>query len=441
MSVGLEQQIRIVADAAFEQTSAVRGVAPRAAGRTPGGSLSPRGWLMVAAAVLVVVLVGAIALVAGSEEPPVVPIDPAPSTTTRVEGTIESTAVDLSGEFSARGVLSVVPLPGDEQATGLRIGGADFTAIAQLAGVERDGRVDGSSPSDWFDLVFREESVGLPESMLFIAALRDADGFEDEFGFSVLDVDRYVAVTNYLGASFDQLLFPFDVMVLGGDMTALTERAGDDSIIDIGEGADDQTNVADRTEFRPVGRPLRVGVDESRSMVAVSKSTPFVAAWLDTDGASLADVSDLAAAAAVLDRDDELYAAEFDIQNRDVSDLEPEITDERSASDFPIIEEFTTMAMGFSGVDESQRTTIVYVFADERAASASVDPIERLYAPDTEVRHTDVEGVETVGDVFLLDDVTVIGRSVAVVGHTGDGGPNEVRRVLFENLGPFIGHR
>ena len=438
MSTGLEQQIRSVADAAFEQTSPVRYVPP-VAERHAARSVSTRWWLTIAAGVLVLALVGGIVLIGGSDDAPVAPVDSSPSTTSPATGTIEQTAPDFSRQFSARGVLTMVPLPGDEPVMGVRVGGADLAAIAALTGVEPTGGDDAPS-RDWLDVLFRRDSVFLLDSMLLVEALQEPDGFEDEFGFSVLDVDRYVTATNYLGAAVDQLTFPFDAMVLGGDMAALTQRAGEDSIVDIGDAADGQADILDRSEFRPVGEPIRIGVDGSRSMVAVSKSTPFVTAWLDTDGPTMADVPDLAAAAAVLDRDDQLYTAQFDVFDRDV-DLAPDLAGQQSAADFPIVEPFTAMALGSSGVDESHRTTIVYVFADERAASASAAPIARLYAPDTEITAIELDDIETVGDVFILDEVTVVGRSVAVAGGAGDGGPNDIRRALLATFGPFIGHR
>lgn len=449
MSMDLEQQIRTLADAAFEQTSPVQFVAP-VPERVAAGAGSTRWWLLVAASVLVIALIGGITMVGGFGDSPVAPANTSAPATTPVERTTTEplrTAPDFSSEFSARGVLGVVPLPDGDPATGLSIGGADFAAIAELAGIDRTGGLDRSLPSDWLGLLLSQESAVLPESALILDALDATVIFESEFGFSVLDVDRFATASNYLGASVDSRLFPFDVLVLGSDMAALAESAGDDSIVDIGEGADHQRNVAERTVFRPIGEPLRVGIDASRSMAAVSRSTPFVEAWLETDGKSLADVPDLAAAAAVLDRDDQLHAVQFEIFNRDVDDLEPEITQEPSVSDFLIgatrhliSEEFTTMALGSSGIGESNRTTIVYVFADERSATASVEPIERLYARDTDIRNADIAGAETVGDVFTLDEVTVVGRSVAVSGRAGAGGPSEIRRLL-QNLTLFVTHR
>lgn len=446
MSAELEQQIRTVADAAFDQTAPVRYDELVVEHEAAESGSRRRWWLIAAASVLVVVLVGGIAWVGGSDDAPVAPVETAAPATTESEETTMTEplrpAPDFSTEFSARGVLSEIPLPGGEPVIGFRIGGAELAALAELVGIERSGRIDQSPPGDWFDLLFIEESFALPESRLLIDALQEPDGFESEFGFSFLDVDRFAAASNYLGASVDDLAWPFDAVVLGRDeVTALAENAGADSIVDIGQGADGRSNVDDRTVFRPIGRPLRVGIDESRSMVAVSKSTPFVTAWLETDGSTMADVSDLAAAAAVLDRDAELYAAQFEIFNRDLDDFDPEITEDRSASDLPIVEEFTTMALGSSGIAETHRTTIVYVFADERAASASVNSIESLYAPDTDIRAAGFDGIETVGDVFLLDEATVVGRTVAVSGRAGTRGADKIRRVFLGNLYPFIAHR
>lgn len=118
-------------------------------------------------------------------------------------------------------------------------------------------------------------------------------------------------------------------------------------------------------------------------MISISRSTPIVTAWLSADSQTLLDVPDLAAAAAVLDLDEELYSAKIKTIDRDVASYELDLAE----SEFLIVEGFSTNGLGWSGFGDEQRTTIVYVFADDEAASASVQPIETLYALNAEVHN------------------------------------------------------
>ena len=438
MSAELDSQIRAVADAAFDQTSPVE------RDRYVGGADSThrRWWLVAAASVLVFALVGAIAVLDRSDDASTtrtgidgvtVPADGEPPPTTRTL----PPAPGFDVEFSARGVLDEIPVQSDGSVDQLRVVGADLAAVFDLTGVERPPVDDpASSDGEWIDPLFGQTSVAVPVPPLLVTAIGEPE-FVAELGFSFLDVDRFAAVDGFV--AFDPEVFTsFDALVLRRDLAALDAAAGDDSIIDLGTGADGERNIDERTMARPIGRPLRIGVDSERSMVAVSGRTPAVTSWLSGDGVMMAGDSDLSAAAAVLDTDDDLYSAEFTVAPRNADDESgPAWRGERPESDFPIVEAFTTMAWGRSGTGDTQRTTVVYVFADPDAADASIEPIATLYAADAPVVG---DGIDTVADAFDLDAVDVVGRTVIVTGRTGPAGI-AAETGLFSGYGPRSSHR
>ncbi|MFT5978971.1 MAG: hypothetical protein ACI9AO_001825 [Ilumatobacter sp.] len=456
MTLDIETQIRRIADAAFDETSPVE---PALSSTTPdvaGFGTRGRWMLFAAASILVIALVGALTRIGDSTDRPIAPVDSvAPITTNNsavTEPPVDSVAPITTSnsavteppitaqlpsstlDFSAQGVLAEVPFVELVQGGGTVVEGTDLVAIAATTGVESTGD---------FDLPFLEDS-DTSRSFLFSTARAQTDDFEQLLSFSFLDIERITTAT-HRGVSDTDLPLPFDVVALRSDVAALAAEAGPDRIIDVGDGPDGEPNP---TGPLFIGVPLRIGVDEQRSMISVSRSTPFVAAWLDADSPTLADEPDLAAAAAVLDRDEALYATRFDYFNRDLADFGPgSRLRDRPETDFLIVEEFTTIALGWSGVGQDQRTTIAYVFADETAASASVEPIATLFAQDANVPDRELTelgglaGVTTVGEVFVLDDVEAVGRTVVVSGHAGvDYGPADIRKLLFF-VGPLTIHR
>lgn len=454
MSLELEDQIRRVADAAFDQTTPVR--LDRAGPIPVAEPMSSRSrWILLAAAGALVALgVGALVVLRGPAD------DPLPAVDTGVDGTASPTgpptvsdtatrdtratlepAPDFSDAFSARGVLAEIPVAGFDPQTGLIVEASDLSVLAALAGVERTASDDPLvSATPWVDLVAGDRSVALADSFLFYDTLREPAAFDEELGFGFLDVDRYATASNFLGFDLDELssfAFPFDVFALRSASARLVGAAGPDGIVDIGEGPDGDANLDESTPIRPVGQPLRVGVEPDSSMIAVTQSTSFVTTWLAAERETVVDDDDFATAAAVLDRVADTYTVRFDAFDRNLGGPAAPPANGFSESDYAITEPFTTVALGWSGTGDAQRTTIVYVFADVQAAGASVEPIAGLYAPGN---RTSGDGADTVGDVLLVDEVTADGRSVVVTGRTApDARARDVVGILSP-LSPLSTH-
>ena len=448
MTLDIETQIRRIADAAFDETSPVE---PALSSTTPdvaGFGTRGRWMLFAAASILVIALVGALTRIGDSTDAPIAPVDSAvPITTSNSVVTEPPITMQLppsTPAFSAQGVLAEVPFIGFSPRGRFIVEGTDLVAIAATTGVARSGDFDLPFFVDPVSS-FADSGKSLADSVtsrsfFFHTARHQTDDFERLLGFSFLDIDR-ITTASIGGISDTDLTLPFDVVALRSGVAALAGEAGPDRIVDVGDGL--FISQSSNGEVQP----LHIGVDEQRSMISISRSTPFVTAWLDAESPTFADVPDLATAAEVLDRDEALYATRFEYFDRDLADVTGGRLRDRPETDFLIVEEFTTIALGWSGVGQDQRTTIAYVFADETAASASVEPIATLFAQDANVPDRELTelgglaGVTTVGEVFVLDDVEAVGRTVVVSGHAGvDYGPADIRKLLFF-VGPLTIHR
>ncbi|NNE11663.1 MAG: hypothetical protein HKN41_05390 [Ilumatobacter sp.] len=433
MTLDLETQIRRVADVAFDQTEPVQHPGGRVEldrmSDDDGSRRRRSSWIaLVAASVLAVVALSAVALTRradDSEEP----------------GSVDT--LDFAQGFSVRAMLAEIPLAGVDPAANTFVAGTDLARLAGLAGVERTAASDPlTDPTAWVDLAFSDRTVAIANSTLFSASVTAPGEFREELGFDFLDVDRYITawVDVLDGADSSERSYSLDVFALGAGVDELAAAAGDDRVIDVGDGDDGEINPESVSAVRPIGRPLRVGVDPTGPVVAATRSTPFVNEWLTPDRASLADVADLLEAATQLDAVDELYSAQVASFSRDASDVEFDRIEGVSASDIVIDEAFTTVGIGWSGVGETRSTTIVYVFADDGAAARSVEPIERVLAPDAPLATTAAD-VTTVGQRFMLDAVSTVGRSVIVTGRTpADVNAADVAQ-LFSRSGPISAHR
>jgi hypothetical protein len=214
-------------------------------------------------------------------------------------------------------------------------------------------------------------------------------------------------------------------------MDDLANRASSEDIIDVGLGDDFDTEFEPFSRLRPDGVPLRIGVDQDRSTVAISPSTPAVRSWLGRDSA-MAEQADAHELALALDRTGDLYAVQMAFGD---FEMRPSLFDtERGAGfgidDIVITEPFTALGVGWSGIGDTQRTSIAYVFESDDAAFASALAIETLFQPDTAFFEDSGSATDqTMGSVFELDEITTAGRTVTVTGTASRSRPRPLPQV------------
>lgn len=247
-----------------------------------------------------------------------------------------------SGEsFSVLGALAQVPADGIDRWVEV----ADVTRASELAGLDRPDA--DASPDELTAWLVDLTNAGVDGAPIFVPYQQEfgtasADvlltEFADELGWSIFDVDAFVAAGN-----------PPDrfVVVSGaslGEDTLASLPEVEPGVVTAGDGEDRVADLANRTIARPLGSPLRMAADGDR--IAMSVSTPVVAAWLD-DGSTLADIEPMADVALVLDDADAVTAVVIG-------------TGELGIDDSSLV-----LGLGWSVVDGEAVVTVVYWFADQ----------------------------------------------------------------------------
>ncbi|GEM_PF-2187309 len=294
--------------------------------------------MFVAAELFVATMTGTLFLV-GDQSDSVLPVDP-----------VEQEPVDFSVGFSASAVLAEVPRFQIGTDANTTISALDIAEVAELAGVERIGFVGSDVEWDWILArgAVNQDATPIvampwPVNDMISVAFRWPQEFEAELGWAGGDVDAFIKRTTFFQSQSERELVPsINVFRLRSDMSELANRAPSEGIIDVGSGDDFDTEFEPFLQLRPDGVPLRVGVDQDRSTVAISPSTPAVRSWLSR-GSAMAEQANAHELALALDRTGDLYAVEMtfgDFQMR------PSLFD-------------------------TQRTSIVYVFESDDAASTS----------------------------------------------------------------------
>jgi hypothetical protein len=417
MSNDPDEQIHRLADPAFAQTEPVAVPSRRRA--------SSVRWLAVGAIVVVVlIIVGLLGLGGGSEEP-----EPA----------------DFSTDLSVLSSFAEVPLSELSGVAEATVRGVDFDEIAELTGIERAGF--GEPDVEWTEMLVygatdREKTpiVAAQLTDLMGQAFRYPEEFESELGWEGAEIAATVSWQNFRSTAFG---IGFDVFRLDSELSPIMERAGADAIVDIGSGPDFEPNFDDTSTLRLSGVPLHIGVNPARSTVAVAQSTTAVRSWLDREGAKVADDPIANALASALDQTGDIYAFEASFADFSVERwFEDGIPDALgfTVDDVAITETFRALGVGWSGVEDTRQTSVVYVF--DSAEAASVESIAQLYAPDARFIDADGTGVvPSVGSIIEVDTVTSSGTTVTVSGRAAPGaGPMDILPGLTRPS-PFRLHR
>lgn len=307
-----------------------------------------------------------------------------------------------SPDFSLTEMLGEVPALVREPGERFTLYAGDLTHATDLAGLERPtspeaagmwvsnlggiGVVDG-----WPPVVFVPLDVPL-------AGSSPANLVDEDLGWSVVDVDRFVAYRIAGNAHTLVAQGSFDDHTLDG----VRQMSG--RIHSAGQAADLDGELEQATPARPLGVPLRMAVDDARLMA--SNYTSAVQAWLAGTDKTLVDDALLAPIAALLDERD-VYSALI-VTSSEVGSvgLPTYVLEalEITADDFPT---FDTYAIGWSFERDRPTVTVVYHAPD----GASTKDLRRKVAArwhGATFRGDDVENYVEVGRI------SIEGRNVVV---------------------------
>lgn len=317
--------------------------------------------------------------------------------------------VSLSA-FSIEAMLGEVPASvRTDPEFELRVG--DLAAATDLAGLERPGGLDGV-PTWLSGLVGVGEDARVHVPLTVpLAPNAPATMVEDDLGWSVLDVDRFVSWTSLNAIT----------TVIAGDVdeSTLAELPEAGGIRSAGEGADLEDGLENATPARPTGVPMRMAAQDG--WLVSSPYTPIVQEWR-SGAATLADDEALTSMAEVLDARG-VYAAYASTPVEGGLDQLPEPVVEAlelTPASFP---EFDMYAIGWATSGDDAVLTVVYHDTDGRDVASTQRLVEERWAAYS------FRG-RPMPDLVDVDDVTIEGANVVVDLRPAEGlGPDLVAQL------------
>jgi len=295
----------------------------------------------------------------------------------------------------------------------------DLARAEEIAGLDRptdladrEALADhvGAVTGTRFDEPPGEVAALLPEASSPAHLATDPQGFVDDVGWSILQVDTFVELPTP----------PHRVTVLTGDFD---EAALDGALDDAGDGAwvagdpEGTVDVAHRTPARPLGETLWLALDGDRLVVAADEDDVRAARAGDD---SLADHPVLAPLAAALD-EREVYSAMLWAPEGGVPDvvgrsLGPGAPDEQRQrlEELPRCEAMTGVAVGVAH-DGAPLVVLATAHADEDAAEAGAEVLAEALASGTELI-TD----RPWSDLLAVESVEADGTVVVALARPGD---------------------
>jgi hypothetical protein len=348
----------------------------------------------------------------------------------------EPPAGDLGGGY-VLGAVRQLPASLEGEAPMILVG--DLDRASKLAGSERPADADSDQVVPWISDLTASGGDGqsrvfvpLPDVLLpFNATPSD---MEAEVGWSVVDVDSFVALTQ----PPEQMLVvsgDFDEDTLSGDLSEV-----EDGIVTDIVGEDHEQNVTDPTAFSRVGAPTRFAVDDGR--IAASSDTQAIRDWL-AGGEALADDDAYAGIAQALDRS-EVYAAVIARAPSGIDlsslDLGEEVSAEQVERLVQQLEEelpeasFDTVGIGWSVDDQGPLVTTAYHFESEDDAVANINALRERYESGTSI-----QAQRPFSDFLEVEDVQNEGSAVLVTTRpAGDGRVDFAYRALLSRDSLFV---
>lgn len=311
-----------------------------------------------------------------------------------------------SEDYSVASMLE--QLPPTQESEEVLIFTADVAAAEEANGVERpEDTSDPGAVARWGSELMGYDDPDVPVFVPFGEGLgrqqlQSVDEFEEELGWSAIDVDMFVensmAIRGFLAAHGD-----FDDETLADDLEAV-----DDEIVSAGTG-DDFEMTATRTTARPMGVPLRLA--QRDGWIASSASTPLVRHWLSGEG-TMADDEQLVAVAEALDDQDAVSAVIAQGVSVGEAEQAPEIAEE-NAELMP--EAFSYVGVGWTVEDGEGRLALAYSFESDEAAEASIPVFEAQYSDGL------LQGARPMAELFSLASAEAEGNVTVLVVDRGEG--------------------
>ncbi len=312
-----------------------------------------------------------------------------------------------SGHFTDR--LELIPASAVAEPENLIVAMADLSRAAELADVDRPTDVRQADAI----LTYIRGLTGIrdldTEAPVNVAALmpdaanvrnfKSVAEFEDEVGWSLLDVSWFIEYLDPLNA----------LMVAGGSFeeNRLTQAMGRkrEGVWRLGPAEDEPASVGAITAARPFGQALRLVLDDDR--LVVGRKTQLVKDATDDSGRTLADNSVLQALAAAMD-DAEAYSALFNASGH--HELDPRFSPAEAAtsSDAALPRPFKGVAAGLASDAGGATVILAYVHDSDQDAQTNADALRRLIrngrslATDEPWRQTlDLRDIQSNGTTVL----------------------------------------
>ncbi len=291
---------------------------------------------------------------------------------------------------SASALLAQVPRESRDGDGPIQLQYGDVIAATALAGVDRPSDLDDDQelfrwlrPLTGFSLEDDETALvalSLPELVQPNKADQQAD-FRDEMGWSVLDIDAFIASDRP----------PSRLLVIQGsvDTDEVDKAAGpaNDGVWQVGDGDDFSINAKERTIARPLGQPLHEATHNG--LFAVSTSSATIDSWVG-GGESMADDPGFRAVAAALDRGG-VYTAFMLSADGDGDAVNP----------------FDTIAVGMTVEEDTPVAYFVYHYADAATAKLAATTIAEILEGSSLRTNAPWSEFFAASNIVVEDDVVV----------------------------------
>jgi hypothetical protein len=331
-------------------------------------------------------------------------------------------------QLDLRGLLGALPAAARPTASPLFVVAGDLDLATELAGVERpdpEAPGDVDAMVDWAQSLSGIDrgpvSVSLPQAVGF-ERLRSNDEIAAELGWSILDVSAFIEVQNP-----PESLAVLEVGTTEDELTAAI-GAPSEGVWALGPAEDGDIDMSAITPARPLGESLRLGLRDD--LLAVSRFTPPVEAFLAGGGETFADDPQIVEVASALEHAG-VYSAMFVGATPESETAEPQASG--VDPDGPVLAPFDLLGLGLSVMGSEPLATFVYHHADEAAASANADNAERVFRDGLSVRTA-----APIADMLELRDVVVDGRNVVVTVAFADAAPVNVWQMVYVRELPTV---